>query len=654
MRHRFTAGCALTFVLIVIGLWAVETRAQAVKPADIPIDAFAQLPAMRNMRLSPDGTHLAYIRPSKGRWHLVIQKMIGSEGTPVVVPPVEDLDFEWLHWANNERVVFTVSAMRMRGTAESEETRLWAINRDGSNPLHIVRPATTRKVGSSVLRELPHAQLQGNVIHWLPDELNHILVSLDADESRGDEVRRIDIRNGDFDVIQEDLTGIQGWMADQAGNVRLGGGYINSTFRYMIRDEDGSWISADKASWWDDDYQPLAFSADDNVIYLSEPGEDGVDVVRLLDIRTGDFLPEIYQHTGVDVNRMVVDPLSSFPVGVEYVVDRYEIEYFDEGLASLKRSIDAVLPDKVNIIVSMTADRRKVLIRSSSEIDPGRFLFLDRDAGSLGLVSEAMPGLAPELLSPAEPVSYEARDGLTIPAYLTIPQGMARENLRMIVLPHGGPAARDDQSFWFLTQFLVSRGYAVFQPNFRGSSGYGEAFVRAGVKEWGGKMQDDVTDGAKWLVEQGIANPDKMCIVGWSYGGYSAAMGAIKTPELFRCAASINGVFDLPRLIADSQKYIGGNVWSRHIGLEGERSKAVSPYHQAENIKIPLLIVQAADDARVPNDQGSRMAQRLKRLKKSHEYVEVELGGHNMDNVAARRVILQSLERFIGNNLGND
>jgi dipeptidyl aminopeptidase/acylaminoacyl peptidase len=202
-------------------------------------------------------------------------------------------------------------------------------------------------------------------------------------------------------------------------------------------------------------------------------------------------------------------------------------------------------------------------------------------------------------------------------------------------------------SFWFLSQFLASRGYAIFLPNFRGSIGYGRRFQLAGRREWGGKMQEDVTDGTQWLIDEGIADPDRICIVGWSYGGYAAAMGAVQTPDMYQCAASINGVLNLPQLINDDRHYIGGTVWTRHMGLEDENAKVVSPYHQAEKIKIPMLVIQAKDDANVHLNQGQGMAERLRKLNKPVEYVEVDLGGHSMDNEAARQTILQSLETFL-------
>jgi dipeptidyl aminopeptidase/acylaminoacyl peptidase len=328
-----------------------------------------------------------------------------------------------------------------------------------------------------------------------------------------------------------------------------------------------------------------------------------------------------------------------------------KITYFDKTLSALQRAIDAAIPNTVNKIVSMTNDRKNVLIRSWSDVDPGTYSFLDREQNRLSFVAEIMPGLAPNLLSPVKPISYKARDGHDIPGYLTVPVGKEGVHLPTVVLPHGGPASRSDSSFWFLSQFLASRGYAVFQPNFRGSSGYGASFQNAGRQQWGGKMQEDVTDGTHWLIEQGIADPDRICIVGWSYGGYSAAIGAVQTPDLYQCAASINGVMNLPRLIADDRRYIGGSAWVKHIGLDGESAKSVSPFHQVDRIKIPMLIIQAKDDSRVHLDQGKRMARQLKPQKKPVEYVEVELGGHSMTNELARQTILRHLEAFLAENL---
>lgn len=644
---------SILLFLLLSGAGSSVPAQQVNNPADIPIEAFAQLPVMNDAQLSPDGTYLAYISPIKGRGYLIIQNLV-ENNTPIAVPPAEKMDFEWLHWANNERLLFTVSAMGVRGVIETPETRLWATDADGSNAQSIVLPSRKRKTGSSLGRALGPAQLQGNIIHWLPDEPNHILLSIDGDHDGAAEVRRIDIRDGEFEVIRRDTDGIQNWLADQSGTVRFGWGYRNTIFRMLIRNSAGEWQPATDARWRDDGFFPQGFTESADIMYMHGPDENGYEVVRTMNIETGEFLESVFAQDGIDAGGLIHDPITQYPVGVNFVDDQHQVRYFDESLHALQRSIDKVQPNTVNRIISTTSDRRKVLVHSSSDIDAGAYLFLDRDEKSLSYISAAMPGLPSEMMSPIDSVSYLARDGLKIPGYLTVPKGQARENLAVVVMPHGGPASRDDKSFWFLSQFLASRGYAIFQPNFRGSSGYGRSFELAGKKEWGGKMQEDVTDGVQWLIDEGIADPKRICIVGWSYGGYSAAMGAVQTPDLYQCAASINGVLDLPLMIADDKKYIGGSAWTRHVGLEDAKTKAVSPYHQAERISVPMLIVQAEDDPRVHENQGKRMVRRLKKLRKPVEFVEVELGGHGMTNEMARQQILRSLEIFLAENLGTD
>ena len=625
----------------------------ATSPSDISVDTFAQLPRISFAELSPDGSHLAYLAPKDSRHQLIIQSL-GSGGTAIAVPPVGNTDLYWLHWANDDRLVFAVSAMAKRDGVETFETRLLAINEDGSEFGYIIKPLTKTGTRSRAQSELPPAQLQDDVIHWLPDDVNHILVALDADHNGSYEIRRVDIRNGDFELVQADHVGIQNWIADRSGEPRLGWGYEKSRPKFMVLTGDNKWKSIDDAPWQAAGFQPVGISEDPSIAYMLGPNEEGFDVLCKVRIETGEIVETVIAGDGHDVDGFLVDPLTRLPAGAEVIEHFPDYRYFDETLDALQRMMDSALPGKANKIVSTTRDRRHLLVMSSSDVDPGVYFYLDRDKGKLEFIADAMPGLDPELMSPVEPVSYPARDGLTIPAYLTVPLGMPREGLRMVVLPHGGPNSRDDQTFWFLTQFLASRGYAVFQPNFRGSTGYGEEFELAGKAQWGGKMQEDVTDGIHWLIESGIADPERICIVGWSYGGYSAAIGLVQTPDLYRCGASINGVLDLPRLIADDRRYIGGKAWTQDMGLDGEKASAVSPYHRADEIVAPMLIIQAEDDPRVHVDQGRKMARSMASKGKEVEYVEVELGGHSMTNEIARRQILLSLESFLAAHLAGD
>ncbi len=618
---------------------------------DDHVELYAKMPVMMGARLSPDGAKVAFLSSVDGRKHLIIEHL-HPEFRRYVVLPGDELDFDWIEWANNDRIVFALSFSGKRWSRETRESRLFSVSSHGQDMISVVKPETHIEIGSRVPKPLPPPQIQDRVVDWLPAEPDSILLAIDGDLDGGLEVRKVDITNAKYKNVTGDSSAINHWMSDRSGEIRLGYGYVGGNLTIRRRTTDGEWHEDHRAEWWHGSFQPLAFTEDPALVYALGTSSSGLHVVYTLNLDTGDLLDLVFEDDQVDAEDIVIDDSSRLPVGVSYTRDYPAIHYFDSTMSRLQASVDKALAGRTNQIASTSANQRQVLILSRVGSHPGEYYLWDRDAGGLSLYSEVLPHLTPEMTAPTKAVAYKARDGLTIPAYLTIPNGKDAAKLPTVILPHGGPGARDDATYWFLSQFLVSRGYAVLQPNFRGSSGYGEAFELAGRREWGGKMQDDVTDGANWLVAEGIADADRMCIVGWSYGGYAAAMGAVKTPDLYQCAASINGVMNLPALIADDLKYVNGDIWTQHIGLEGEKSKTVSPYHQAERITIPLLIVQAADDSRVHRDQGRDMAKRLKSLDKPVEYLEIDYGGHSMTNEEARAQILRAVDLFLKAHIG--
>jgi dipeptidyl aminopeptidase/acylaminoacyl peptidase len=615
-------------------------------------DVYARLPIMVAPSLSPDGKRVAFLSEQEGRYHIVIEQ-ISPEFRRHIVKPADDLDFDWVHWANDERLLFASSFASMRSATETEETRLFSIKANGKDMKVIMLPATESVIGSRVPRDLPPPQVQDRIIDWLPEHPNHILVAVDADFDGYDEIRRIDIRNGRYTIELKDYGGSQYWMSDRSGELRLGWTHKNDKLTVAVKQEEGTWPEVQDSEWLQQNFVPVAFVADNDTVLAMGPNAKGIDIVREINLATHTFGDTLFEHDSVDANSIVLDSHTGVPVGIEFIEHRPAVHYIDDELRQLQAAIDRALPDSTNRIVSTSANRRQLFILASSATDAGTYWLLDRDHGELGPYSAHIEGLTAEHLSPVRPVSYAARDGLTIPAYLTLPVGVEARNLPTVVLPHGGPRARDSMDYDFLSQYLASLGYAVLQPNFRGSSGYGNAFATAGLGEWGGLMQDDVTDGANWLIEESIADANRICIVGWSYGGYAAAMGAIKTPSLYRCAASINGVLDLPRQILDERAYQGGRDWTRHMGLEGESAKVVSPYHQADRITVPILVVQVEDDTRVHKEQGRRMAKRLQQLDKPFEYLELESGGHSIRNVDGRQRVLDTLKSFLAQHLGN-
>nr|WP_281501521.1 alpha/beta fold hydrolase [Kordiimonas laminariae] len=253
-------------------------------------------------------------------------------------------------------------------------------------------------------------------------------------------------------------------------------------------------------------------------------------------------------------------------------------------------------------------------------------------------------------------VNITARDSINIPSFLTFPAGKEdTKSLPAIILPHGGPfGVRDDAHWDYWAQFYASRGYIVLQPNFRGSGGYGRTHRYSGFNQWGGKMQDDLTDATKWLISEGYADPERICIVGGSYGGYASLMGLITEPDLYKCAISINGVTNLPRIKRDDKNNsIGGRNWIKRMGLDGVDDEQVSPYHRAQEIKVPVMLISAEDDTRVSYRQSGQMHTRLRELGKDSTYIKLDDGGHSLVTAKARHTLLTETEKFLQKHIGN-
>ena len=284
---------------------------------------------------------------------------------------------------------------------------------------------------------------------------------------------------------------------------------------------------------------------------------------------------------------------------------------------------------------------------------PPVYYLVDFNTHHADIVGEAYPGLDNARLGDVRDMTYAARDGTAIPAYLTLPPGAAPKNLPMVVLPHGGPEARDDPGFDWLAQFFATRGYAVLQPQFRGSTGFGDAFERAGKRQWGGLMQDDVTDGVKAMIRQGPADPRRICIVGASYGGYAALAGAALTPDLYACAVSINGVSDLPDMLMYYQSRGGAESDARaylkqEIGPPTDpKVGAASPVNAAADIKAPILLLHAVDDTVVPFGQSQQMADTLARRGKPVSVIKLAGEDHWLSRGATRTEVLEDTESFL-------
>jgi dipeptidyl aminopeptidase/acylaminoacyl peptidase len=358
-----------------------------------------------------------------------------------------------------------------------------------------------------------------------------------------------------------------------------------------------------------------------------------------------------------DVENTIADPYTWNPVGAQLGGSLSEIRWLDPKLEKQHQALTRAFPNQEARIISRSEDGKRVIVRTRGLSIPSKYYLVDFATGTAEIVGEQYPALSEAALGQVRAISYKARDGREIPAYLTMPPAAGAEKLPLIVLPHGGPESRDDPTFDWLAQFLATRGYAVLQPQYRGSTGFGLDHQTAGYKQWGAAMQDDLTDGVKTMVAEGVADPARVCIVGASYGGYAALAGAAFTPDLYKCAASVNGVSDLPGLLGYVADHNGKDSDRYQYLLDtlghasDEKVIERSPARVAGNVRAPVLLVHAVDDTVVPLSQSEKMAKALEKAGKPASLVKLPGEDHWLSRSDTRIRVLKELETFLASNL---
>jgi dipeptidyl aminopeptidase/acylaminoacyl peptidase len=362
---------------------------------------------------------------------------------------------------------------------------------------------------------------------------------------------------------------------------------------------------------------------------------------------------KIFEHPSSDLEGVLLSRDGRHVQGVTYVEDQQRVKWLDNRLAALQAELDASFPGRQARIVSRSHDDQKLIIWAGTSSDPGRYFYQNRTTGDIKLLADVGEKLRKAALSPSRYVNYTARDGTRIYGYLTLPAGSEARNLPLIIVPHGGPyGVRDSGDFDSEIQFLANRGYAVLQPNYRGSSSYGTEFAKKGEGQWGRKMQDDIDDGMDWLAKAGTIDPKRVCIVGSSYGGYAALWGATRNPERYRCAASFAGVTDVERQVRYSRAFMdrkGAKSWMEKVRGEDKKFDlgSISPLSTVARLKVPVLITHGDEDQRVPLKQSSLYVKALQDAGKVHEFKLYKGEGHGFSKSENYKDYLDRLEAFL-------
>ena len=621
--------------------------------ARLPLAHFARLPLVEHLTLSPDGQRIAGFLNHGNDTVLFVRDLAGDPTLrPILKTDNRSHRFSWLRWANNERLAVSARYASRRGWTEVAETRLFSIKRDGSGLVNLVREAPFSNGRA--------AQFQDQVIDWLPEDGQHVLMQLAEDGSASPAVYRVNVETARRVPVHGPRTGVRQWLTDRQHQVRVGLRQEGARIDVLVCDPDGqNWRSAwrydvfDASAVW-----PLGFGADPNRLIVAADHE-GRRAVFEVDLRDP-ALPRrpLLVHPHHDLTgQLLHDPATGEAIGIDTgMLGNAGDSFWSAATKGLLQAIDRALPGRRNTLLQFDGSGKKYLLYSIGNGEPGRFFVGFRDKGELTPLAETHPELAGQALPRKEALALRARDGHPLPSFVTLPVGVAPRKLPTVVLPHGGPISLDSADFDPWVQFLANRGYAVLQVNFRGSAGFGHAHLRSGLKRWGLEMQDDLSDALQWLVDQGTADPARVCIVGGSYGGFAALMGAAKTPDLYRCAVSFAGVSDLIDLGLHQRQFVDAEaVFERQVGaVWGDRDqlKATSPRRLAAQIKAPVLLVHGTADRSVPFDQSDDMASALKRAGKTYRFVRQEDGDHHLSHQAHRTQFFQELEAFLDAHIG--
>jgi dipeptidyl aminopeptidase/acylaminoacyl peptidase len=628
-------GVTLAVILVVAG------RA-ASPPPELPVATFFQKANMSQLTFSPDGKKIACLIPFERRMNLAVIDL--EKKSKALLTNFKDNDVRSLLWANNDRIIFT------KDTDGQEWSTVYAIDRDGKNGVMLASGA-----GEMGTARAANQQFRG-LLARLPNDPKNILVLGNLSGAQGPDVCRMNLQTGKMTIEVENPGWVRRWVLDRQQRVRLGVTQQGQKVTVVLRDlEKGTWTEltsgdADAPKW-----SPLGFDGDDQTLYVSSSSGRATTAVFRYDLASRTIGELVHGDPVYDDAGIVWDEARRRVVAVAYDGDKPRRHYIDAEAEALQKKIDASLPDTSNRLQHASPDGSKRVIFAWSDRDPGVYYLFDSATKKIEELAVSKPGIDPDLMAPMRPITYKARDGLTLHGYLTLPVGREAKGLPLVIHPHGGPfGIRDSWGFVPEVQFYANRGYAVLQINYRGSGGYGTRFERLGWKKWGLEMQNDLSDGVKWAIDQGIADPQRVVIAGASYGGYATMAGLTFTPELYCAGINYVGVVDIDELIprgegvgAERAYWYATRIGDVSKPEDRKRLHDTSPVHFADRIRAPVLMAYGKNDPRVRLSQGVDIEAALKKAGKTYEMIIEKDEGHGFRKEELAIAFFTKVDEFL-------
>jgi dipeptidyl aminopeptidase/acylaminoacyl peptidase len=634
-----------------------------------PAEAFGRTPAFSRIAMSPDGRSIAIDQVTDDGSAIVILD-IGQKQPRRVIEIDPEQKLRDVAWASNQYLLIDVSAaVNLAGPPSTRATReIWrtmAVRVDSGSPQWMLgddRRGTL--TGARVLAAIPERKaLTMSAWDFAETRYRRAIGSNLADPRRDSgwvsTLFDVDIDTGKGRVVERGTPYTLAWLVNAEGRAIARSEWRSGTSEFTV-------LARPRSRW------RRIFRSHNPGLSLSGTTSDGKAIVGISGYEDSDFTrawkipvdgspPSVlFELPASDVTDAISDPYTGIVVGFRSGGAIPAPHWIDAALDQQQWTLDKAFPGRQVNVLQRSKDGRRALVSAESPSHPPVCYLVDFDAATADLVGEAYPELAGVRMGEMEVIEYVTRDEVLLPAYLTVPPGAQAEHLPLVVMPHGGPEARDAFGFDWWSQFLATRGYAVLRPQFRGSTGFGRAHRTAGYRQWGKRMQDDVTDGVRYLIARGIADPERICIVGASYGGYAALAGAALTPDLYACAASVNGVADLPSMLGHEHSRGGDHsntlaYWKQHIGPATDPQLArVSPARAADQIRVPVLLMHGVEDTVVPISQSESMAEALQEAGKAYALVRLPGEDHWLSRDQTRTLVLKELETFLGPHLRPD
>ena len=601
----------------------------------IPLKDFFRNPERTDYAISPNGKYLSFLAPYKGRLNVFLQEISGGE--PQRLTNVTERDIAKYLWGNDRTILY------IKDNAGDENFHLYSVFTDGS--------------GSKDLT--PFDGVRVNIVDELEDYDSEILIELNKRNPEFFDVYRLNFETGEMKVAAENPGNVSGWGTDHKGTIRIAVTTDGVNNGIMYRDSAEDEFKTIITTNFRQMLSPLFFTFDDKNIYASSNlGRDKAAIVEY-DIKNNKELSVLFEHPEVDVNILKYSKKRKVLTVIPAYTHRIERVILDDEIRRIYEKLEKELAGYEITIVDTDDNEEKYIVAAYNDRTTGSYHIYDKSTDSITKINDVSPWINEEQMSEMKPVTFTSRDGLKLNGYLTLPKGKEPKDLPVVLNPHGGPWARDYWGFNPEVQFLASRGYAVLQINFRGSVGYGREFWESSFKQWGRKMQDDLTDGVKWLEEQGIADPRRVAIYGGSYGGYAVLAGLAFTPDIYACGVDYVGVSNLFTFMKSIPPY-----WQPFLEMmyemvgnpetDKQLLEDASPVFHVDKIKAPLFIAQGRMDPRVNVNESDQVVEALKKRGIDVPYMVKDNEGHGFHNEENRFDFYEAMEKFLTKHLHPD